>query len=135
MKKRDGLNVGWVDTSIGALLRRDAQLPQRFGAMLVTSIDSSRDLSKMLEAQEIVRRYRGCGLLGTGLVVPSDRAAEVSAAFGKTGAKAEGTWKLSADGFCTTWKGSKENCFRVQATGDKKWSIIAGTTAAAYWTK
>ena len=54
---------------------------------------------------------------------------------GKTGAKSEGTWKLSADGFCTTWKGSKENCFRVQATGDKKWSIIAGTTAAAYWTK
>jgi hypothetical protein len=39
---------------------------------------------------------------------------------GKTGAKSEGTWKLSADGFCTTWKGSKENCFRVQATGDKK---------------
>jgi hypothetical protein len=53
----------------------------------------------------------------------------------KTGAKSEGTWKLSLDGFCTTWKGSKENCFRVQATGDKKWSIIAGTTAAAYWTK
>jgi len=56
--------------------------------------------------------------------------------FSKTGgAKGEGTWKLSADGFCTTWKGSKENCFRVQASGDKKWSIIAGTTAAAYWTK
>ena len=54
---------------------------------------------------------------------------------GKTGAKSEGTWKLSADGFCTTWKGSKENCYRVQATGNKKWSIIAGTTAAAYWTK
>ena len=24
----------------------------------------------------------------------------------KTGAKAEGTWKLSKEGFCTTWKGS-----------------------------
>src|SRR4051794_37184738 len=29
---------------------------------------------------------------------------------GKGGAKSEGTWKLSTDGFCTTWKGSKENC-------------------------
>jgi hypothetical protein len=54
---------------------------------------------------------------------------------GKTGAKSEGTWKLSADGFCTTWKGSKENCYRVQASGNNKWSIIAGTTAAAYWSK
>ncbi len=81
MKKRDGLNVGWIDTSIGALLQRDAQLPQCFRLMLVTSIDSSRDLSQMREAQEIVRRYAGCRLLGTGLVVPSDRAAEVIAAF------------------------------------------------------
>jgi hypothetical protein len=53
----------------------------------------------------------------------------------KTGAKAEGTWKLSLDGFCTTWKGSKENCFRVQANGTNKWSIIAGTSAVAYWSK
>src|SRR3954466_16153752 len=53
----------------------------------------------------------------------------------KSGAKAEGTWKLSQDGFCTTWKGSKENCFRVQANGANKWSIIAGTSAIAYWSK
>ena len=30
----------------------------------------------------------------------------------KSGAKGEGTWKLSKDGFCTTWKGSKANCFQ-----------------------
>jgi hypothetical protein len=53
----------------------------------------------------------------------------------KTGAKSEGTWKLNADGFCTTWKGSRENCYRVQASGNNKWSIIAGTTAVAYWSK
>ena len=54
---------------------------------------------------------------------------------GKGGAKAEGAWKLSPDGFCTTWKGSKENCFRVQANGNNKWSIIAGTSAIATWSK
>src|SRR5215475_2429127 len=30
-----------------------------------------------------------------------------------TGSKGEGTWKLSKDGFCSTWKGSKANCFRI----------------------
>ena len=54
---------------------------------------------------------------------------------GKGGNKGEGTWKLSSDGFCTTWKGSKENCYRVAASGNNKWSIIAGTTAVAYWSK
>jgi hypothetical protein len=54
---------------------------------------------------------------------------------GKAGAKGEGTWRLSADGFCSTWKGSKENCYRIQASGTNKWSVIAGTAAVAYWTK
>ena len=54
---------------------------------------------------------------------------------GKPGAKTEGTWKLSPDGFCSTWKGSKENCYRVQANGTNKWSIIASTQAVAYWSK
>jgi len=54
---------------------------------------------------------------------------------GKSGAKGEGTWRLSADGFCSTWKGGKENCFRVHSNGDRKWAVIAGTAAVAYWTK
>src|SRR5437762_11496843 len=53
----------------------------------------------------------------------------------KTGAKSEGTWKLNADGFCTTWKGSRENCYRVQASGNNNGAIIAGTTAGAYSSK
>ena len=53
---------------------------------------------------------------------------------GKSGVKGEGTWKLTKDGFCTAWKGSKSNCFRL-ITGDKKWSVMAGTTAVAFWTK
>src|SRR5277367_4275640 len=41
---------------------------------------------------------------------------------GGGGARGEGTWKLSTDGFCTTWKGAKENCFTVVPAGDNKWS-------------
>jgi hypothetical protein len=54
---------------------------------------------------------------------------------GTAGAKGEGTWKLSKDGFCTTWKGSKPNCFRLLTAGDNKWSVVKGSTAVATWSK
>ena len=53
---------------------------------------------------------------------------------GKSGAKGEGTWKLSKDGFCTTWKGAKPNCFTL-LSGENKWSVMKGTTVIAVWTK
>ena len=52
-----------------------------------------------------------------------------------TGHRGEGTWKLSKDGFCTTWKGAKENCFTVVAAGDNKWSVLKGSTILATWSK
>ena len=54
---------------------------------------------------------------------------------GKAGAKNEGTWKLSKEGFCSTWKGSKANCYRVETAGDNKWSVMKGPSVAATWTK
>src|SRR5258705_9855581 len=53
----------------------------------------------------------------------------------KSGTKTEGTWKLSADGFCSTWMGSKENCYRVHENGANKWAIVVSTQAVAYWSK
>src|SRR5262249_51805115 len=37
---------------------------------------------------------------------------------GAGGSKAEGTWKLTKDGFCPTWQGSKANCFKILTAGD-----------------
>jgi hypothetical protein len=54
---------------------------------------------------------------------------------GKAGVKGEGTWKLDKNGFCTTWKNSKPNCFVLVATGDKKWSVMKGTGVVAVWSK
>jgi hypothetical protein len=54
---------------------------------------------------------------------------------GRAGGKSEGKWRLSKDGFCSTWKGSRENCYRMAASGSNRWSVIAGTTAVAYWSK
>ena len=53
-----------------------------------------------------------------------------------TGPKGEGTWKLSKDGFCTTWNGSTlSNCFTVVSAGENKWSVMKGSSVAAIWTK
>jgi hypothetical protein len=52
-----------------------------------------------------------------------------------TGSKGEGTWKLSKDGFCTSWKGSKDRCFTVVSAGDNKWSVLKGSTVMATWSK
>jgi hypothetical protein len=54
---------------------------------------------------------------------------------GKAGVKGEGTWKLSKDGFCTTWKNSAGNCFNLVASGDKKWSVMKGTASIGTWSK
>src|ERR1700740_2293934 len=50
---------------------------------------------------------------------------------GGGGAKGEGTWKLSKDGFCTTWKGSVGNCFTLVSAGDNKWSVLKGSSILA----
>ena len=51
------------------------------------------------------------------------------------GNKGTGTWKLSKDGFCTAWNGAKENCFTVVSAGNKKWSVLSGSTIMATWSK
>ena len=69
------------------------------------------------------------------LFTPDGKATREPAA--GTGSKGEGTWKLSGDGFCTSWQGSKPNCFVVISNGPNKWSIMAmkGSTMMAVWTK
>jgi hypothetical protein len=54
---------------------------------------------------------------------------------GKSGNKGEGTWKLSRDGYCTTWKGNKAACFTVIPAGENKWSVMQGTAIRASWSK
>lgn len=53
----------------------------------------------------------------------------------KSGQKGEGTWSLSKDGFCTAWKGSAQNCYRLFASGDNQWSVSNGSSALATWSR
>jgi hypothetical protein len=54
---------------------------------------------------------------------------------GKAGVKGEGTWKLSKDGFCTTWKNSPQNCFTLVSAGENKWSVMKGNSQIGTWSK
>jgi hypothetical protein len=54
---------------------------------------------------------------------------------GKRGVKSEGTWKLSKDGYCTTWVGYKPKCFTVQLAAKNKWSVVTGKKFTAFWSK
>jgi hypothetical protein len=53
----------------------------------------------------------------------------------KAGARGEGDWSLDAEGYCTTWKGSKANCFTVVPNGQNKWNVMKGSTVMATWSK
>jgi hypothetical protein len=54
---------------------------------------------------------------------------------GSVGGAGEGKWKLSNDGFCTSWKGPRFNCYRLITSGENKWSVMQGTTPLAFWSK
>ncbi len=53
----------------------------------------------------------------------------------KAGAKGEGTWKITKDGFCTAWKGSAQNCYTLVNIEKNKWSVVKGATTVAVWSK
>jgi hypothetical protein len=54
---------------------------------------------------------------------------------GSGGSKSEGSWKLDDNGYCTTWKGHRTNCFTVVAADKNKWSILKGPAVMATWSK
>ena len=53
----------------------------------------------------------------------------------KAGQKGEGTWKLSKDGFCTTWQGKTATCYTLVNVDKNKWSVVKGATTVAVWSK
>jgi hypothetical protein len=54
---------------------------------------------------------------------------------GNGGSRSEGSWTLDENGYCTTWKGGKPNCFTVVAADKNKWSVMRGPAVIATWSK
>jgi hypothetical protein len=57
----------------------------------------------------------------------------------ESGSKSAGTWRLNAQGFCTSWGREKASCFTVVPIGENRWSVkrLATTiaVAVAVWSK
>ncbi len=53
----------------------------------------------------------------------------------KSGQKGEGTWKLSKEGFCTTWQSKTATCYTLVNVEKNKWSVVKGATTVAVWSK
>jgi hypothetical protein len=53
----------------------------------------------------------------------------------KAGSKGEGSWKLSKDGFCTSWKEKSSTCYTLVNVDKNKWSVVKGATTVAVWSK
>jgi hypothetical protein len=57
----------------------------------------------------------------------------------QSGRMGTGTWKLNANGFCSTWQHAKPSCFTVIPKGESKWLVqkTATTiaTTVAVWSK
>ena len=53
----------------------------------------------------------------------------------KAGQKGEGTWKLSKEGFCTSWREKSSTCYTLVNVDKNKWSVVKGATTVAVWSK
>ena len=72
MKRVDNIWVGWLDTSISFLAQYLPEVFVRFPYIVITSIDSSRDLSSLNTVQQILTNFPQCRFLDTGLMLKKD---------------------------------------------------------------
>src|SRR5262249_60690803 len=54
---------------------------------------------------------------------------------GTAGAKGQGTWKLSKEGFCTKWQGGQSNFFSGLPSGGNQSAILKSTAVLGIWAK
>jgi len=80
MREVNGLSVGWLDTSIGIFLRDRPDVVASYEYALISSIDSTVDLSKASIDYGIVSSLNEREMLGAALLVPSAVVLELAAA-------------------------------------------------------
>src|SRR5271155_20439 len=76
-RKVKELVVGWLESSIGQLVEAHGGIG-RFSSVLITSVDSSTDMIGIATGYRILDRYEGCSFVGTGLLVPGVRIAQMA---------------------------------------------------------
>jgi hypothetical protein len=83
MRTLKTLVVGWVDTNISAIVK--AGLLSQFGSVLITSIDSTTDLSTSAMRIRIAQFDPTCASLGAGIVVRGESMATLATGLNLTG--------------------------------------------------
>jgi len=77
----DKLVAGWIDTSIGTLVRHEPAFLSRFAYWMITSIDSDIALADNRTPGRIVERHVGCAFLGASVLIPRDLGPRVPTEF------------------------------------------------------
>ena len=67
------------------------------------------------------------------LTLNADGTAQVVPKGKKTGQT--GKWRVSADGYCSTWGKGTENCYLVKQVGKKYEVLTAKKSLVAHWSK
>jgi hypothetical protein len=83
MRKLQTLAVGWLDINIRAVV--EAGLLSQFGSVLITSIDSSKDLSTSTIRGRIAEFDPACVSLGSGIVVHGESMVRLTAGLNLSG--------------------------------------------------
>ena len=65
------------------------------------------------------------------IVLKSDGSASRTPSRSKTAIT--GTWRLSTDGYCSTWGKSAENCYRVEKDAGRYKVFDKSGSTVAYW--
>lgn len=81
MKSVNGLIAGWIDRSIGDLVRDKPDILTRFAYAMLTSVDSSTDLGELPTTARVIERYTSCRLIGRGILVPADVLRDLAGEF------------------------------------------------------
>jgi hypothetical protein len=66
---------------------------------------------------------------------PDGTATITSKAEKKKSASKSGKWRLSADGYCSTWGKGSENCYLIKPNGKKFDVLTAKKEVIAHWSK
>lgn len=73
---------GCLDTSIGEMIRSYPDLISGFSYVLVTSLDSTHDVSSADIGREIMQRFPRCTAVGDGILIPAAEIAKVDREIG-----------------------------------------------------
>lgn len=76
-KKVNDIWIGHINTSIEYLTEDLPEFISRFPYILVTSIDSSRDLQKLKTMKEIVHKFSACIFVDGSLLIPHNDFSEL----------------------------------------------------------